>query len=199
MRKIIRNKNSILSIIYLTILCTGCATFDKTLQNPNPLNNKNIKELNGKYVIVAKNDSLNSLNQSVWMYNNFLKEIDRKVIFNVPKLDSTKTYFFDLEILNDKKISINFFENGKVIRNETLKYKLGNDGYLYLRNKNVRPLFIPYIAGSIDITKTRLTIDKDYNLILDSTNHNSGGLAIVIFMGSRNWDYRKEYERIKNE
>ena len=191
--------NKILSIIILTILCTGCVTFDKTLQNSNPLNIENVREINGKYAIVAKNDSLNNYNQSNWINNNFLSEIDRKVVFNIPKLDSTKIYFFDLEILNDKKISINFLENEQIIRNETLRYKLENDGYLYLKNKNVRPLLIPYIAGSIDISKTRLTLDKNSNLIFDSTNHRSGGFAIVIFAGGSSWDYRKEYERIETD
>jgi len=183
--------NKILCIIFLLILCVGCVTFNKTLQNPNPLNSKNVKGINGKYTIVAKNDSLNSYNQSIWIYNNFLSEIDRKVIFNVPKLDSTKTYFFNLEVLNDNKINMIFFENEQIIRNKTLSYKLENDGYLYLKNKNIRPILIPYIAGSIDINKTRLTLDENSNLIFDSTNYRSGAFAIVAFLGGKIWHLRK--------
>lgn len=187
----------IIIVLILSFLIQNCASFDEKLINPNPRNQKNLNELNGKYTIVAKNDSLNSTNQQSWIYSNFLSEIDRRVVFNVPELDSTITYYFNLKILNEKKLRIDFLNQNQVFRSETLKYKLKNNGYLYLKNKNIQPIFIPYLVGSIDISNTRLTLGKNENLILDSTNHRSGGIFIVIFMGGSNWDYRKEYRRIK--
>jgi len=61
----------------LVILFQSCASFDKKLINPNPLNKEKLTELNGKYGIVHNEfDSTlvykpENYNRQVWNSNNF--------------------------------------------------------------------------------------------------------------------------------
>lgn len=186
-------------ILILVIVFQSCASFDKELINPNPLNKENLSDLNGRYGIVyLESDSIKKRNKNqVWVHKNFLKEIDRKLIKDTLKLDSLKTYAFDLKVLNPKKIQISYIENGIMFKERILKTKLKKDGYLYLKNKNVQFLLVPYIAGALDIKKTRLSKLKNGNLIFDVSNHRSGAALLIVFLDGKTWKYRQEYERIK--
>ena len=108
-----------------------------------------------------------------------------------------KTYSFDLKVLNPKKLKVSYLENGEIFRERILKTKLKKDGYLYLKNKNVGFLLVPYIAGAIDIKRTRLTKSENGNIVFDVVNHRSGAFLIVVFLDGRTWKYRQEYQQIE--
>lgn len=186
-------------ILILVILFQSCASFDKELINPNLLNEQTINQLNGQYGIVPiKFDSISKKEKKqIWTYNNFLAEIDRKLLKDTLKIDSLKTYSFDLKVLNLKKIKVSYLVNGKIFRERILKTKLKKDGFLYLKNKNVGFLLVPYIAGAIDIKRTRLTKSENGNLVFDISNHRSGAFLILVFLDGRTWKYRQEYEQIE--
>jgi len=189
-------------IIILGILSQNCASFDKKVINPNPLNKEKLSELNGRYGIVHnKFDSIlnhrkEGYNKQIWNYNNFITEIDRKLIRDTLNLDTLKTYAFDLKILSPKRIKIDYIENGKIIKKRILKTKLKRDGYLYLRNKNTQFMLVPFLAGAIDIKRTRLTKSDAENLIFDVANYRYGA-ALIIIGDTRTWKYRQEYKRMK--
>lgn len=186
-------------LLILTIVCQSCASFDKELINPNYLNKENLTDLNGRYEIVyLESDSIKKRNKDlVWVHKNFFKEIDRKLIKDTLKIDSLKSYAFDLKVLDHKKIQIHYIENNKVFKERIIKTKLKKDGYLYLKNKNVQFLSVPYIAGALDVKKTRMTKLKNGNLIFDVTNHRSGAVFLVGFLNGKIWKYRQEYKRIE--
>lgn len=191
-------KRFILLIItsILIFLFQQCS-FKKDLTNPQPLNKKNLSEINGHYEIVESDfDSLQGKRQ-IWTSNNFLKEIDRKLLKDTLKLDSTKNYYFDLEVIDSKNLRINYIEEDKIIRTRTLKTKLKKDGYLYLKNKNIGFWLVPYVAGALDIKKSRLTRSATGNLLFDVVNHRSGAFLIIAFLDGRTWKYRDEYKRSK--
>lgn len=197
-----RNKTTLYIILILVILFQSCASFDKELINPNPLNRENLTELNGRYGIVHnKFDSIyinkeSNYNRQIWNSNNFLTEIDRKLIKDTLEIDTLKTYALDLKVLSPKRIKINYIENGKVFRERILKTKLKSDGYLYLRNKNTQFILVPLIAGVIDIKKTRITKSDNGTLIFDVANFRYG-TALIIIGDTRTWKYRQEYEQIQ--
>lgn len=197
--KTLRNKTTFYLLLILVSSIQSCTSFNQNLINPNPLNEENLSELNGRYEIVPiESDSAKKTNKNlVWVHNNFLKEIDRKLIKDTLKLDSLKTYAFDLKILNPNQIRINYIENGLLFKERILKIKLKKDGYLYLKNKNIQFLLLPYIAGALDVKKTRLSKLKNGNLIFDVANHRSGAALLVVFLDGKTWKYRQEYERIK--
>lgn len=99
-------------------LFQSCASFDKELINPNQLNKQNINQLNGRYGIVPfKFDSISKeAKKQIWTYNSFLTEIDRKLLKDTLKIDSMKTYSFDLKVLNPKKLKVSYLENGEIFR-----------------------------------------------------------------------------------
>ena len=189
-------------ILILVTLFQSCASFEKELINPNPLNKEKLTELNGRYEIVHnKFDSIlvykeENYNRQIWNSNNFLTEIDRKLIKDTLEIDTLKTYAFDLKILSSKRIKINYIENGKGFRKRILKTKLKRDGYLYLRNKNIQFMLVPFLLGAIDIKKTRITKSDNGTLIFDVANFRYGA-ALIIVGDTRTWKYRQEYDRIK--
>lgn len=193
----ISNRNqyviNFLGMLLITLAYSGCATFEKNLINPYPLNTANIKKLNGVYDI--RNSSPDSVTKKYWMYNNFLTEIDRKLMADTFKLDSFKRYKFELLVLDESHLQINYIENEQIIKERILKTSLKKDGYMYLKNKNLGFLLVPYLAGGIDIKKTRLTISPDGDLIFDIVNHRSGAIFFILFLDGRTWHYRKEYKK----
>ena len=189
-------------ILILVILFQSCASFDKELINPNPLNKGNLTELNGRYGIVHNEFDSIYINREydykrqIWNSNNFFTEIDRKLIKDTLKIDTLKTYAFELKVLSPKRIKVEYIDSGKIFRERILKTKLKHDGYLYLRNKNTQFMLVPIIAGAIDIKKTRITKSENGNLIFDVATFRYGA-AVVFIRDTRTWKYRQEYEPIK--
>ncbi len=185
----------LITIIISTLYFQSCASFKKNLINQNPLTEKTLTDLNGKYGI--SNSKADSVSNNYWVYNNFLTEIDRKLLKDTLQFDTLKTYHVELKVLNKKKLKISYLENSIIFRERIIKTKLKSDGYLYLKNKNVGFLFVPYIAGAIDIKKTRLTTSKNGNLIFDIANHRSGAFLIFIFLDGQTRKYRYEYNKLE--
>lgn len=190
-------KKILLLLIVVTCL-TNCAVYDKNLNNTNPLDKENIHQLNGQYHITEIGiDSVNQVYHSqMWTENNFLKEIDRKLLKDTLQLDSMKKYTVALKIINEKKLKITYLENDIVFRERFLKIKLKKDGYLHLKNKNIGFVLVPYIFGAVDVKRTRLTLDKDENLVFDVYNHRSGAIGGVGFLSGNTQRYRRLYQKI---
>jgi hypothetical protein len=75
------------------------------------------------------------------------------------------------------------------------KFKLTNDGFLLIKNRNFRVLGLPYIIGGIDIKKRRLSLENG-NLVIDEVYHSSGG-TLIIFSDSKTWTSRNKYTRVR--
>lgn len=181
-------------ILFLVLIFQSCASFQKDVVNPNFLTENNLDKLNGKYE--ATNINFDSIKKKSWEHNNFLREIDRKLLKDTLKLDTLKRYHFKLKCLNRKSIKISYLENDKVFRERTIKGKFKKDGYFYLKNKNVGYRLLPYIFGSIDVKKIRLSLAKNGNLVSDVSNYNSGAL-LLIWGFRKTWKYRDEYKKLK--
>jgi len=180
-------------IIVSFLILQSCASFQKNAINPKLLTEKNITELNGKYNIIdIEADSIRKKN---WASNNFFTELESKIFFKPTKLDTLKTYQFELKVLSKKRIQINYLENDKIFKERIVKGKLKKDGYFYLKNKNVKLWGVPYLAGAIHINKTRISKTKKGNLIFDLTHHQSGAFFFFVFPGGANWEYRNTYQK----
>jgi len=187
-----------LLLIIVAICLTNCAAFDKDLHNPNRLDKNNLSQLNGEYHITEIGfDSISKVyNSQMWTGNNFLREIDRKLLKDTLRIDSMKKYAVKLKVINKKQLKISYLENDIVFRERFLKTKLKKDGYLYLKNKNIGFLLIPYIFGAIDVKRTRLTVDENGSLVFDTYNHRSGAALVVCFLDGRTWRARRTYKKI---
>ncbi|WP_139062402.1 hypothetical protein [Aquimarina megaterium] len=184
----------ILVLIFILSL-SNCASFPKNKINRTFLNTQNIKSLNGEFSIVAK--EADSVSKKHWVYNNFFKEVNRDRLKDRLKddliLSPLKTYSFRIGILSEKSIKISFIENNESIKELVCEYKLKNDGYLYLKNRNLKLVGIPYIMGRLDIKKMRITLDKKNNLITEVAEHNSGAGLLVMFLNWKNRNYTYSY------
>ncbi|MEE1945364.1 hypothetical protein VRU48_09605 [Pedobacter sp. KR3-3] len=181
-----------LAALIAIVLCSACS-FQKNLTNPNPLTSGNLTTLNGKYDIVSLENV--SSPKPHRLGENFLQEIDRKLLKDTLAFDSTKKYGFELQVLTGKRLKINYLEDGKVARERILKTKLKSDGYLYLKNKNVGFVIVPYVFGALDVKKTRLTKTATGDLVFDVTNHVSGAIMLIGFLDGRTWKYRNVYPK----
>ncbi|RST28285.1 hypothetical protein [Chryseobacterium lacus] len=114
-------------------------------------------------------------------------------------LSSDIQHYSKLEIkVNDKKyltISlIHDIDSTKIER--TYKYTVENNSYL-LKNKNTKPLLIPYIFGSLDTKKLYLSIDADNNLIINTVESRSGAVLLIGFLDWKTTQKKYVYNRIK--
>ena len=59
------------------LLLQGCASFDKDLTNPYPLNESNLSELDGVYDIkqIDYDTAFKKFDRQMWTGNNFLQEL----------------------------------------------------------------------------------------------------------------------------
>jgi len=186
-----------LSIILLIILLASCSTFDKNLKNSYPLNSNNLTNLNGKFSIINQNNDSIIKRHNLLFSNNLISELDRKLLKDTIKIDNINNYKVELTVINKKKIKLSYIKNDKITRERILRAKLKKDGYLYLKNNNVKPLLIPHIAGAIDIKKSRLSVDENNNLIFDAVHYRSGAVLLIVFLDWRTWKYRNEYQKIE--
>ena len=157
----------------------------------------NLSELNGKYEIMfLEFDSIsNTYKSKESIHRNFITETNLKSEKKAIELDRLKKYHFELKAISSKKIRITYLENGKILQEKVVKTELKKDGYLYLKKKKLKFIGVPYLFGRFDLTKTRLSLDKNKNLILDISNLSSGAALFVVFLNSKTHKYREKIKR----
>lgn len=184
-------KISPIIIFILTLLSISCAPFSKTSKTLSQL--QEVNTINGSYSIYPIVDTA----QSIFPYNAFelfYREYGRG-IKDTLKLDSSKNYQISIRIIDEQYLRVDHLENSKLLRTLKLKYYSKQDGYLYLKNKNLKISWIPYLFGGIDIVKLRIACNAKSNLIIEKVHHSSG--AIFFILGdSKTWNYVNEYQRL---
>jgi len=180
----------------------SCATFPKTKKNKYSIIKEKVNSLNGKYAL--KEIYRSSLTDSTSFSfsprdsgNNltFFDEIDSRMFAKSIEIDSSKGYYFILKVTNYKKIEIDYLENETSIRQQTIKYKFKGDGYIYLKNRNFKIKGVPYLFGDFDVKKIRLTLNEEKNLLLETSEFISGGVALLMVVPTGKTKYQKIYER----
>lgn len=182
-------KNLIVLILF-SLLLQNCVTFDKKLVNPVLVNKTNINDLNGRYEMFSSSDDTIRIKQK--LTQSFLNEMQINISKRDTILDSLKNYEFAIEVINNKKIKLSFFEDGNRFKSMFLKGKLKKDGYFHIKNK-VKTWGIPYLVGALHINKKRLSVSKKGDLIFDSSHHRSGAFLLFVFLDGNNWRYRNIY------
>ncbi|WPR70235.1 hypothetical protein SLW70_09785 [Flavobacterium sp. NG2] len=158
--------------------------------------------LNGKYTL--KEISRSSLTDSTsFSFSKsdgnytFYNEIDRSLSnWNIGK-EFAENFYFKLSVLNSKIIHINYYhsEVEESIRQHTLKYKLNKNGYVYLKNRNFKIIGIPYIFGAFSLKRNRITLNDANNLVFETSEFVSGGVALLMVIPIGKEKYLKIYER----
>lgn len=175
------------------LIFQSCATFNSGFEKG--ANDFNITALNGKYSIIPIVED--SIEAKYWIRNNFFYEIDRSLLRDTLNLDTLNSYQVEIEIINDSRMQVNYIENDIITRTRTIKTKLKDDGFLYLKNKNIGFIWIPFILGALDVNRSRITTDNKGNLIMDVSNFRGGAALLIIFLDWGNTKYRKIFKRIE--
>lgn len=182
----------------------SCATFPRAIVNPYSVNEENINSLNGKYSIIeisrsslTDSTSFSYSKKDIGFDHTIFDEIDSRLLTKRIEIDSSKNYALELKILNPKRIGLYYFQNEKAIRQLMIKYKIKDDGYLYLKNRNFKIKGIPYLFGEINVKKNRITLNKESNLIFESSEFSSGGVALLMVYPVGKAKYQKIYKRIE--
>lgn len=184
-------------------LVLGCASFPKKTPSPY-LNASNINDLNGKYAIKEiysgptkdTTSSWNFTDSDLGTYPTFFDELDNRFLKKAIVIDNEKRYFLGLEILNSKKIKLNFIKDGHIFKQKTIRFILKDDGYIYLCNNNFKSRGIPYIIGDFNKKRIRLTLNKDNDLLFETSEFSSGGLFLLMVYPIGKMKYEKIYHRI---
>ncbi len=150
--------------IYFLVFCISCGS----VKNMNFVDKSNDDNISGVY------ENSNSRGNIIFLLDRkLLKDtIDRKI-----KYDRFKIHFEDKKLMT---ISI-FADNGTIIKSN-FKFK-NKDGIYYLKNKNVKPLLVPFIFGALDEKRLYFYKNKKGNLNINSFESTSGAIFIVGFFG----------------
>ena len=189
----------LLSGILLILMMNSCATFSSELKNNGMLNNSNINLINGRYEILPiEIDTTNLTFVSGRLNYNLIQEFERNPFDpTIFKSDDSVKYTVELEIKNSKEFEISFLTNDKVSNSKIIEYQLKEDGFLYLDNDNFKIWGIPYLFGSMDLNKKRISIDNESNLILDVANFRGGAILLIIFVDGGRTSYRKIIKKVE--
>ncbi len=182
----------------MTFILYSCA-FPKTYKNKSKLTSQNVTTLNGQYTFKPQIDSSTNLTYIEDYYANQRFFRDKTMLGryyrDTMQIYDVDNYSFQLNILDEKILEISYLKDSIAFRQLRFKYKLTTDGFLLIKNRNFRALGLPYIFGSIDVKKRRLSLGNDC-LIIDEVYHSSGGL-LIIFSDSKTWTSRDKYSRVR--
>ena len=204
--KTMNNKSALKLIIFLVPFCLvlGCASFPKNMPSTY-LNASNINDINGKYAIkefysgptTDTTSSWNFSDSDLRFYPTLFDELDNRFLKKAIVIDNEKRYCLGLEILNSKKIKLNFIKEDHIFKQKTIRYKLKDDGYIYLSNNNFKSRGIPYIIGDFNKKRIRFTLNKDNDLLFETSEFSSGGLFLLMVYPISKLKYEKIYQRLK--
>ena len=201
MKKISR----LLLLLLFPVLLINCASFsNKDFKNDyTKINESELNSFNGKYSFfpIKKFDkknansnfdlSKNVINSYNYSTNEILKFDDRDSI-----LKDQTTYHIQLNILNDKELSVELFKNNNSIKKQQIKGELKKDGMFYLDNKHLKCNGIPYLFGGCNNNKRRITLSKNHNLIINEALDNTGAL-LFLFWAGQSYNGVYEFKRLE--
>lgn len=179
----------------LSILFFSCGVFEDRNGNFQKIDITNVNMLNGTYSVFANN----KLKTEYPYFDNANEKFYRKYgrgEKDTISFDTISGGKFKLKIIDNKKLKIDFIKNEKVIKSQTLKYKFKNDGFLYVKNRNIIISGIPYIFGGVDVKKIRIALNQNNELIINDIFDSTGAL-LLIFGDAKVWESTNEYKRVE--
>ncbi len=121
--------------------------------------------------------------------------IHGKINWKKRSIDTTKYTSVQIRVLNKKQLRFDFIKDSTLLKSQVLKYRLRHNGFVKLRNKNLRISGIPYVFGEYALVKYELGLTKANDLILHGCHEEGGGMLIVLSGGGR-YVVKRIYESI---
>ncbi|MBE0392210.1 hypothetical protein HNQ02_003153 [Flavobacterium sp. 7E] len=181
-------------IILISILFISCASFGDEKSKFQKINISNVTTLNGNYSVFAIKKS----NKSYPYFDNANEKFYRKYgrdKSDTIKFDTINGGDFKILVKNEKEINLEFIANNKILKSQTLKYKIKDDGFLHIKNKNTLIWGIPYLFGGVDVRKVRIALSENNDLIINDV-FDSSGAFLLIFGDAKVWERTNKYKRL---
>lgn len=196
--KYVNSKPSVtyLYLVLFSILSVGCAGFKNIPSNYKHIDANNVKTINGEYSIFAKSKEIQ---QRDTCFDNANEKFYRKPgrgERDTVRFDSLNGGRFKINVVSKNEVTIEFFLQEKVIKSQTLHYKLKKDGFLYVKNRNTIITGIPFLFGGVDHRKVRIALSQNDDLIINDVFDSSGAL-LLIFGDRKVWENTNTYKRFK--
>ena len=171
-----------LIIIGISFLCMDCASIPKFEPGDQQhLTKKSITKLNGTYSNVTETSE-----------NHIHRTISGRLLH--PKRKDSVSQV-KINVLSDKEIQFSFLKNRAEIGFQIVKYKLQNDGFLRLRNKNFRLHGIPWVFGDYEIRRYEIGLSNTGSLIMNGVEKREGAHFIILWSPSINYKFSDIYEK----
>nr|WP_321231888.1 hypothetical protein [uncultured Psychroserpens sp.] len=162
-------KHLMYSLIALVLLnCGGIPKYKKN--NLKPITS--IKQIEGEY--------RNYDNDSLVFHHNSL---NGRINWRSKHVDTSQFSSVKFEILNKKRMKLDFILDNKVSKSRVIKYRLRNNGFIKLRNQNFKITGIPLIFGMYELAQYQIGLTQTNDLILHGKVERAGGILIVLTGG----------------
>ena len=183
------------NLIIFSVFFISCGVFRDKQENYQKITPENVNILNGNYLVFAKKKP----NEKYPYFDNANEKFYRKYgrgVSDTLKFDSISGGNFRVSILNKKEINLEFIKNEKIIKNQKFTYKIKEDGFLYIKNRNTIIKGIPFLFGGVDVKKVRIALSENNDLLINDVFDSSGAL-LLIFGDAKVWENTNKYKRFK--
>ena len=179
--------------ILLLILFLSCGVYRDKQENFTKINSENVTLLNGNYSVFAERKPNVKYPFQNYANEKFYRKYGRE--YDTIKFDTISGGSFNISIANDKEINIKFIRDNQVLRKQTLKYKIKDDGFLHIKNRNTIFRGLPFIFGGIDVRKIRIALSENSELLINDVY---SGYGAFLFIGdAKSWEETNKYKLIK--
>ncbi|WP_262151942.1 hypothetical protein [Chryseobacterium foetidum] len=158
----------------LSLLTVSCANF-KNIESAKTVIGKNVVDnIDGTYKNLPSSTS--------GFYVRALTDVfDRNTnMFSWKEKYVGEHIKVKLQMVNNKRLNVIISKDKEVLFNKNLRVKLKNDGYLYLKEKRLMIDGIPLVFGGWNVQKSRLRVDENNNLTIQSNYFFCNGFAVVM-------------------
>jgi len=179
----------IFSILVILLFLQNCASL-KEPKTKGTLNEKNLTTLNGQYSNHANSGGGSHVNKLSDVFdrndNMFKSRIDEKY--------ASKNVSVYMKVISEKTLNIIFKDNNQIILDKNIKVKLMKDGFLYINENKLKIIGLPLISGGWNVQKSRLTINSEGKMYVESNYFFCNGILIVM-SDWKDFNYELTFEK----
>lgn len=182
-------------LIFLPFIFLNCGVFKEKQENFQKIQRDNVTILNGNYSVFA----VKYPDDKYAYYDNANEKFYRKYgrgESDTLKFDTINGGNFKITIVNAKEIKLEFIKHDKTLKSQTLRYKIKDDGFLHISNRNTLIRGIPFLFGGVDVRKVRMSLCENNDLLINDV-FDSSGAFLLIFGDAKEWERTNSYKRIK--
>jgi hypothetical protein len=168
-------------LIGLVLLAYSCVSFETRIirKEISKIRDSDIANLDGKFSSMSFK-FCSKKGEYEYLERELLMELNREKL-SPPHPQTIESYYVKLIGLDTLWIQ-GLDTSGSVVMDYKFPGYIKN-GFFYLNNKFVDCNGIPYIIGGCRTEKTRITLSKDKDLIVQSAIDNSGAFLLIIGTG----------------